>query len=321
MTQDFSHTTVLLHPAVDALNIDENGIYVDGTFGRGGHSSLILSKLGANGRLIAFDRDIAAVEYARKTITDSRFTIVHAPFSTMEQVLDQMGLLGKVNGILLDLGVSSPQIDDNSRGFSFINNGPLDMRMDQSQGISARQWLYEVSEDELSYVLWNYGEEKNHRQIARAVCKLSSTTDYENFLPNTIDLVTLIKENSRYKERIKNPATRSFQAIRIKINDELGELERLLESSLKILAPNGYASIISFHSLEDRIVKQFFANNNKGKAPPKRMPILDKDWDYRVYFSEISKAIKPSSEEVAVNIRSRSAVLRWAKRSLRPYES
>lgn len=305
----FSHTTVLLHPTVDALRVKEDGVYVDGTFGRGGHSSLILEKLGPNGRLIAFDRDLRAVEHA-KTLNDPRLTIIHKQFSCMEQELEALGLMGKIDGILLDLGVSSPQLDDASRGFSFMHNGPLDMRMDQTQGMDARQYLYQTPEKEIAEVLWKFGEEKNSRQIARAIVALRDKVEFADFLPTTNDLVDLVKANSRHKDKNKNPATRTFQAIRIAINNELGELETVLDSSLRLLAPEGYISIISFHSLEDRIVKQFFAQHHKGREIPRNMPILDSQWDARIYYKEISKAIKPSEAEIEANPRSRSAILR-----------
>lgn len=314
MTQAFSHTTVMLNEAVDALTIKNDGIYIDGTFGRGGHSRLILSKLGPNGRLIAFDRDIQAIESAT-TVDDPRFTIIHAPFSQMEEQLITMGLQGKISGILLDLGVSSPQLDDAQRGFSFMNNGPLDMRMDQTRGQSAREWLYTHSEKEIADVLWKYGEEKNSRAIARAIVGLQQEVDFNSFLPDTESLVRLIKTTSKKIDKNKNPATRSFQAIRIAVNNELQELETVLLSSLRLLAPEGRLSIISFHSLEDRIVKQFFREHNQGKPIPKNMPIMDNQWDSEIYFNNISKALKPTEEEIAVNTRSRSAVLRWAQRS------
>lgn len=314
MSQEFKHVTVMLEPAVQALEIDRSGIYVDGTFGRGGHSRLILSKLNADGRLIAFDRDLAAIQTAQQ-INDPRFTIVHARFSTMKTYLEEQGLLGKVSGILLDLGVSSPQLDDQSRGFSFMNNGPLDMRMDQTSGLSAREYLYSTSEVELSNVLWTYGEEKNSRLIARKIKELAETQSFEEFLPDTQSLAELIKKCSKKFDKNKNPATRSFQAIRIAVNNELGELESCLADSLALLKPQGRLSIISFHSLEDRVVKNFFREHSTPKPIPKHIPIIDSEVAQDLMLEKTSKAILPSEEEIAQNVRSRSAVLRWAQRS------
>ncbi|MFC6276386.1 16S rRNA (cytosine(1402)-N(4))-methyltransferase RsmH [Psittacicella hinzii] len=320
MSQEFSHTTVMLHEAVEALDIKPEGIYIDGTFGRGGHSSLILSKLNAQGRLIAFDRDEQAIAVA-KQINDPRLTLVHSEFSSMATYAKDHGLEGKIDGILLDLGVSSPQLDDASRGFSFMHKGPLDMRMNQHAGLTAREWLYQNDEKTIADVLWLYGEEKNSRQIARAICERKNQVSFEEFLPDTDSLVQLIKQASRKIDKNKNPATRSFQAIRIAVNDELGELERVLQSSLTLLKTDGRLSIISFHSLEDRLVKQFFKQQHQGKPIPKYMPILDEHWDSEIYYSQISKALKPSQAEIEVNPRSRSAVLRWAQRSALPVKN
>lgn len=315
---EFTHITVMLEPAVEALQINPDGIYVDGTFGRGGHSRLILDKLSAQGRLIAFDRDVAAVAIA-KTIVDPRFSIVHAPFSSMLDFLSEQDLVGKVDGILLDLGVSSPQLDDASRGFSFMHNGPLDMRMDQSQGLSARELLYTIDEKELADILWLYGEEKNSRQIARQIKELAAVTSFEDFLVDTHSLVELIKKASKKIDKNKNPATRSFQAIRIAVNDELGELERCLENSLRILKADGVLSVISFHSLEDRIVKNFLRNNHVAPPLPKHLPVIDSQYQTKMPLAKISKAIMPTQQEIDKNSRSRSSVLRWGIRSQHPY--
>ncbi|RIY34131.1 16S rRNA (cytosine(1402)-N(4))-methyltransferase [Psittacicella hinzii] len=317
--QEFKHTTVMLNEAVALLEIKEDGFYVDGTFGRGGHSSLILKHLGENGRLYVFDRDIEAIKHAQ-TLNDPRIVIVHSPFSNMGEYFTQNNLLGKIDGILLDLGVSSPQIDNAERGFSFMHNGPLDMRMDQSSGLSAREWLYQTSEKEIADALFLYGQEKNSRSIARAIVQLRESTEFSDFLPDTDALVKLVKGASKKVDKNKNPATRTFQAIRIAINNELDELKTALNDSLKILSPQGKLSIISFHSLEDGIVKHFFKQYSTSESLPKFLPIADTDLEgNEPYFSHTTKAIKPSEEEIAVNTRSRSAILRGATRSSKPF--
>lgn len=313
---EFNHITVMLHQAVEGLAINPEGIYIDGTFGRGGHSRLILSKLNNKGRLIVFDRDQQAINTALALAKDEpRLTVIHQPFSAMRSEIERLGLLGKIDGILLDLGVSSPQLDDAQRGFSFMQNGPLDMRMDQTSGQTAREYLYQVSEKELANVLFNYGEEKNSRLIARNIKQLAANTSFADFLPDTNSLVELIKRSSKKFDKNKNPATRSFQAIRIAVNGELDELKQVLDDSISLLATNGRLSIISFHSLEDRIVKQFFQQHTKGKPIPKNLPILDAQWETEIYFAPISKAIKPTDEEINLNPRSRSAILRWGQRT------
>lgn len=307
----------MLHEAVAALNLKADGVYVDGTFGRGGHSRLILSQLGPTGRLIVFDRDLRAIEAATALAAeDSRVTVVHSAFSQMQPELAKLGI-NQVDGILLDLGMSSPQLDDASRGFSFMKAGPLDMRMDQSSGQTAREYLYSVDEATLAHVLWTYGEEKNSRAIARAIKQLAETVSFSEFLPDTLSLVELIKKASKKVDKNKNPATRSFQAIRIAVNGELEQVEQVLDASLDLLKPTGRLSVITFHSLEDRIVKQFLSANFKGKPIPKDMPIFDHQWDNQAYLSAISKALKPSPAEIDVNTRSRSAVLRWGERNSR----
>ena len=250
MTQAAEHITVLLHEAVEGLAIKPDGIYVDGTFGRGGHSRLILQQLGPNGRLIAIDRDPQAIAEAAK-IQDPRFEIVHGPFSGIASYLDERGLLGKVDGFLLDLGVSSPQLDDAERGFSFMKDGPLDMRMDPTSGQSAAEWLARADVDDIAWVLKTFGEERFAKKIGRAIVH----DRVEKPFTRTRQLAELIARLIPNKEKNKHPATRSFQAIRIYINSELEEVERAMEGALTVLAPAGRLAIISFHSLEDRLVK------------------------------------------------------------------
>jgi len=302
------HITVLLHETVDGLNIKPDGIYVDGTFGRGGHSRLILEKLGENGRLIAIDRDPQAEESAKELSDDKRFEFYHQNFATIQPLLAQKNLLGMVDGILLDLGVSSPQLDQADRGFSFIKDGPLDMRMDTSQGQSAADWLAVAEVDDIRRVLKEYGEEKFATRIARAICEIRE----EQPIQTTLQLAKIIDEACPVKDKHKHPATRSFQAIRIFINDELGELRKTLDVSSEILAKEGRLSIISFHSLEDRLVKRFIRDKSKGDNFPKGVPIMDADLNRE--FKPIGKAIKASKNEVDANPRSRSAVLRIAEK-------
>ena len=238
------HITVLLHEAVEGLAIKPNGIYIDGTFGRGGHSRLILSQLGKNGCLIATDRDPRAIEEA-KTISDPRFQIFHTTFSAIPAVCEELGLTGKIDGILLDLGVSSPQLDDAERGFSFMRDGPLDMRMDTTKGLSAAEWLDQVSIDDLTWVLKEFGEERFAKRIATAIVNFNKTSGQK--ITRTLQLAQIISDAVPFKDKHKHPATRSFQAIRIFINSELDELEKALSSALSVLAPEGRLSIISFH--------------------------------------------------------------------------
>jgi len=306
MSQSTSkHITVMKEEAVAALAIDPSGIYVDGTFGRGGHSRAILEQLGEQGRLIAFDRDPAAVAAGHELAeVDLRFTLVPQPFSSMPEWLAEQGLVGWVNGILLDLGVSSPQLDEAERGFSFMQDGPLDMRMDPTSGESAAEWLARVELDELTRVLRELGEERHARRIARHIVE----TRDERPLARTLELAQRIAEASPTRDRHKHPATRSFQAIRIHINRELDELQALLESVVELLAVGGRLVVISFHSLEDRIVKQFirrhsesekdFFGQSVGIAPLRRR----------------GKPLRPNESEVRNNPRSRSAVMRCAER-------
>lgn len=308
MQEIHKHITVLLHEAVDGLDIKSDGIYIDGTFGRGGHSGLILDRLGENGRLLAIDRDLQAQQSAKKFEQDPRFEFFHQNFASIVPLLEQKGLVGMVDGILLDLGVSSPQLDQAERGFSFLKDGPLDMRMDTSQGLSAADWLAVAGVDEIRRVLKEYGEEKFATRIARAIVEKRQ----REMISTTTQLAKIVDEACPVKDKFKHPATRSFQAIRIFINDELGELERTLEITPNILKPSGRLSVISFHSLEDRKVKRFIKQKSRGDNLPKGLPIMDSELNRE--FKTIGKATKASRDEIEANTRSRSAVLRVAER-------
>lgn len=310
MPENYKHTTVLLDEAVNGLNIRGNGIYVDGTFGRGGHSRLILSQLGPEGRLLAIDRDPQAIEVA-KTIDDPRFSIIHGPFSALADYMAERDLTGRIDGVLLDLGVSSPQLDDPERGFSFMRDGPLDMRMDPTRGVSAAEWLMKAEADDIVWVLKTFGEERFAKRIARAIVERNRTEP----MTRTKELVELIAAASPIREKHKHPATRSFQAIRIYINSELEEIEQALNGALSVLAPHGRLSVISFHSLEDRIVKRFIRHQSRGPQVPAGMPLTEAQ--LRSQGGQTLKSVgkmKPSAEEVAENPRARSSVLRFAER-------
>ena len=309
------HVTVLLHEAVNGLALKENGIYIDGTFGRGGHSRLILYKLSPNGRLIGVDRDPRAIAEAQK-IQDPRFQIEHNSFSHIPEICEKLNLVGKIDGILLDLGVSSPQLDEAERGFSFMKDGPLDMRMDTTQGLSAAEWLKQVSVEDLTWVLKTFGEERFAKRIATAIVDYnkSAAKNGTEFLSRTSQLAELISQAVPFKDKHKHPATRSFQAIRIFINSELDELESVLNSALDMLAPEGRLSIISFHSLEDRMVKHFMKKQSKGEDIPKGLPLREDQIQRNQKLKLIGKAIQPSEAEIQANPRSRSAVLRVAER-------
>jgi 16S rRNA (cytosine1402-N4)-methyltransferase len=294
---------------VGGLAIRPDGIYIDGTFGRGGHSRLILSQLGPQGRLIAIDRDPQAIAEAA-TIDDPRFQIVHGPFSNVQQYVEELGLTGKIDGFLLDLGVSSPQLDDAERGFSFMRDGPLDMRMDPSSGFSAAEWLQKAEAEDIAWVLKTFGEERFAKRIARAIVERNQSEP----MTRTRELAELVAAASPVKEKHKHPATRTFQAIRIYINSELEEIERALDASLTILAPGGRLSVISFHSLEDRIVKRFIRRQSKGPEIPDGLPLTEAQLAGGKKMLTIGKAIKPSEEEIEQNARSRSSVLRVAER-------
>ena len=310
--ENYQHKTVLLDEAVNGLNLRSNGIYIDGTFGRGGHSRLILSQLGPEGRLLAIDRDPQAIAAAAE-ITDPRFSIIHGPFSDMATYVRELGLEGQINGVLLDLGVSSPQLDDAERGFSFMRDGPLDMRMDPTRGLSAAEWLMKAEEEDIAWVLKTFGEERFAKRIARAIVERNRLEP----MTRTHELATLIANASPFREKHKHPATRSFQAIRIYINSELEEIERALNGALEILSPEGRLSVISFHSLEDRIVKQFIRHHSRGPQVPAGIPLTEAQ--LRSQGGRKLKALgkmKPSSDEVSANPRARSSVLRFAERTV-----
>ena len=305
----FHHVSVLLEEALDGLAVQPDGIYVDGTFGRGGHSRAILSRLAKDGRLIGFDKDPEAIRVGTQLAADDgRFVVVRRSFADMAEELRQRGLHGQVQGVLLDLGVSSPQLDDAERGFSFLNDGPLDMRMDPAQGQSAADWINTAAEADIAAVLKEYGEERFARRMAHAIVARRA----EQPFTRTADLAEVIKEANPAWEKHKHPATRAFQGIRIFINRELDDLADGLKAALEVLAPGGRLVVISFHSLEDRLVKQFMRREAKGAPLPRGLPI--RDIDIPVSINLVGKAIKPSAEEVAVNPRARSAMLRIAEK-------
>jgi 16S rRNA (cytosine1402-N4)-methyltransferase len=308
VNEGLSHVTVLLYEAIAALKIKPDGIYVDGTFGRGGHSKQILEQLGASGRLIAMDKDPAAVKVGKKW-RDARFHIVHRSFAQIAEVLREQGL-GRVDGILLDLGVSSPQLDEAARGLSFRFDAPLDMRMDISSGMTAAQWLDKVDENLLTEVIRDYGEERFAKQIARAVVAARTIKP----IHTTRQLVELVSKTVRTREAGKNPATRTFQAIRIYINRELEELARVLPECVTHLKPGGRLVVISFHSLEDRIVKQFMRDMAEGDKLPRNLPIRASEVN-KGKLKLIGKAVRADKVEVQLNPRARSAVMRIAERS------
>ncbi|QYJ97320.1 16S rRNA (cytosine(1402)-N(4))-methyltransferase RsmH [Shewanella alkalitolerans] len=310
MTQEFAHLSVLLTETVAGLNIKPEGIYIDGTFGRGGHSREVLKQLGPNGRLVAIDRDPQAIAAAEQFADDARFSIVHGGFGQLAQYVDDLGLRGKIDGILFDFGVSSPQLDDAERGFSFLRDGPLDMRMDNSQGETAAEWLARAEIEDMAWVFKTYGEEKNARHIARCI---AADRDKTPFL-RTKELADLIARVSKSKERNKHPATRVFQAIRIYINSELEQIDQALEGAVTVLAPQGRLSVISFHSLEDRMVKRFIRRHSQGESVPHGLPLTEAEINKTRLLKAVGKAIKPSAEEIDRNARARSSVLRVAER-------
>ncbi len=305
------HLPVMYAEALQQLAIKEDGIYLDCTFGRGGHSQGILNLLGENGQLLAFDRDSDAInsDYAQMMLSDKRFMLKHSCFSQLESIVESVSLEGKIDGILLDLGVSSPQLDNPERGFSFLRDGPLDMRMDGNAGVSAEQWLASVDEKDLVKVLFEYGEEKFARRIARAIVEKRA----ESSIATTRQLAQLIEDVVPIREKHKHPATRTFQAIRIEINSELDELKDALEQSARVLASGGRLVVISFHSLEDRIVKRFIRNESGAKYNPGKLPIKEVDIAKGI-LKKVSKALKADTQEIRENPRARSAVMRVAER-------
>ncbi|GLS82190.1 16S rRNA (cytosine(1402)-N(4))-methyltransferase RsmH [Paraferrimonas haliotis] len=310
MTNETAHITVLLEEAVTGLAIKPDGIYVDGTFGRGGHSREILSRLGSNGRLIAIDRDPRAIKAAEQFAEDPRFQIVHGGFGQLAQYIEKLGLTGQIDGVLLDLGVSSPQLDDAARGFSFMRDGPLDMRMDDTQGETAAQWLQRAEAEDIAWVLKTYGEERFAKKIARAIVQDRELEPFRT----TKQLADLIGRLVRSKDRNKHPATRSFQGIRIYINSELEQIDQALEGALKVLAVDGRLSVISFHSLEDRMVKRFIRRHSQGDPVPDGLPITEDQINQSKRLKPEGKMIKPSAQEIEANPRARSSVLRVATR-------
>ena len=303
------HITVMLEEAVEGLAVKPSGVYVDCTFGRGGHSRKILEKLGVHGRLIALDRDIAAVDSAA-SIQDARFQMVHQHFAGLEDALAALDVQA-VDGVLLDLGISSPQIDEGERGFSFRFDGPLDMRMDQTVGQTAAEFIAEATEQKLAEVIKTYGEERFAKQIARAIVAQRAGG---NAIATTKQLAKIVADAIPKIEPGQDPATRTFQALRIYLNQELEELSLVLPQCLKVLAPEGRLAVISFHSLEDRIVKQFVRAEQDRDDLPANFPVRAKDLP-QPRMKAVGKAIKPSAEEVKRNPRSRSAVLRVAERT------
>lgn len=309
MVEGYPHRPVLLDEVLEGLNVQADGRYVDGTYGRGGHAGALLERLGPEGRLLAIDKDPEAVAAAvRRFGSDSRFQVEKGSFATLEQAVRRLDWYGAVSGVLLDLGVSSPQLDDARRGFSFLSEGPLDMRMDPDSGTSAADWLARASEREIADVLWRYGEERFSRRIARAVVAARA----ERPLATTAQLADLIARAVPGRERHKHPATRSFQAIRIYINSELEDLEAGLRQAVDVLAPGGRVAVISFHSLEDRMVKRFMRRQAQGEPVPPDLPIRGPLPAGRLRI--VGKPVKPGTDELADNPRARSAVLRIGER-------
>ncbi|MBV2262487.1 MAG: 16S rRNA (cytosine(1402)-N(4))-methyltransferase RsmH [Thauera sp.] len=308
MTLAHAHVSVLLSEAVDALAIRADGLYVDGTFGRGGHSRAVLARLGAQGRLIAFDRDPAAIA-AGQAVGDARLTLVHSAFSALDDELARLGVEA-VDGVLLDLGVSSPQLDDAARGMSFRFDAPLDMRMDTSRGQTVAEWLAEASVGQITEVIREYGEER----FAHAIAKAIAAARAGGVVATTGQLAALVEKAVRTREPGQHPATRTFQALRIFINQELEELSRVLPACVSRLQPGGRLAVISFHSLEDRIVKRFMRDESRPPLLPRRLPVRAADLP-APRLRLVGKAIRPGEAEVAANPRARSAVLRVAERT------
>ncbi len=304
------HVPVLLEEALQALQVKQDGVYVDATYGRGGHAQEILNRLGEQGRLLVFDRDPRACEDARQKLgSDARVKITQGPFSSLGYVIDGLSLAGRIDGILFDLGVSSPQLDDPRRGFSFRSDGPLDMRMDPHVGESAAEWIDRAEENEIAHVIHEYGEERFAKRIARALV-------YERAVEpivTTRRLVEIISRSVPTREKGKDPATRTFQAIRIHINRELDELKEALSQTVRLLVTSGRLVVISFHSLEDRIVKHFLRAEAKGKDFPPDLPVRSDQ--FHPHLKIIGKVVRASGSEASRNPRARSAVLRTAERT------
>jgi len=304
-----SHIPVLLHEALTALCIRSDGIYLDCTFGRGGHSRAILAELGEGGRLVGLDRDPSAVAVARDLAeVDSRFQVVHTAFSELESALDALAI-SRVHGVLMDLGVSSPQLDEAERGFSFQADGPLDMRMDPTSGESAADWIARADAEQIAHVLWVFGEERFSRRIARAIVEARKIEP----IVTTAQLSKIVSDAQPRKDQNKHPATRAFQAIRLFINGELSEVEQGLEAAVNRLEVGGRLAVISFHSLEDRLVKRALRDASRPPQGDPRMPLPDTVAKPKLKL--VGKAIKAGPDELSVNPRARSAVLRIAERT------
>jgi 16S rRNA (cytosine1402-N4)-methyltransferase len=304
-----AHVPVLLDPVIAGLNLHEDGLYIDGTFGRGGHSLAILNRLGDTGRLLAIDRDPQAIDAAADALkNDPRFELIKGEFSELKEHAIKRNLLGKVDGLLLDLGVSSPQLDEAERGFSFQSDGPLDMRMDPTSGSSAADWLATVKERDLRKVLFEFGEERFAVRIARAIVAARAVQP----IRRTAELAKIVSEAVPSRGQKRHPATKTFQAIRIRINDELQQLEQGLRASTDLLRPGGRLCVISFHSLEDRRVKRFMRDASREAAPYRGLPEIPEE--HRPPFKLIGKMISATDEEIELNVRSRSARLRVAER-------
>jgi 16S rRNA (cytosine1402-N4)-methyltransferase len=305
---DPAHVSVLLDEAVAALNVKQDGVYIDATFGRGGHSRAILALLGDGGRLLALDRDLDAVA-AGRAWEDARFTVAHAPFSDLAAVARDNGVEA-ADGILFDLGISSPQIDTPERGFSFRHQAPLDMRMDVTRGVSAAEWLNEASEDEIARVVREYGEERFAKSVARAIVAARA----QQPIATTRQLAEIVAGAVRTRERGQDPATRTFQAVRIHVNRELEEIAEALPQAVDMLRPGGRLAVISFHSLEDRMVKRFMRGESRGEELPPEIPVQAGDLKPG-RLRAVGRAVRPGEAEIGRNPRARSAVLRVAERT------
>ncbi|MDC3245767.1 16S rRNA (cytosine(1402)-N(4))-methyltransferase RsmH [Candidatus Pseudothioglobus singularis] len=301
------HDSVLFNEVLKGLNIKSGSIYVDATLGRCGHTQGILNHLNSLGRVIGFDQDIDAIKYAEINFSDPRLELIHSNFSNLNDELNKINLIGKVDGVLMDLGISSPQIDNADRGFSFNKDGLLDMRMDQSQRLTATEWLKETSEKEIADTLYQYGEEKRSRIIASTIKEYQKNSEIKTTLELANLISTVVKPGKN-----KHPATRSFQAIRMAINDELITLSEALNQTIDALDKGGRLAVISFHSIEDRIVKQFIQKHSRPKQIPKGLPIMMNDTQ-PCLLKDLGK-VKPSNEEIRINRRSRSAILRIAEK-------
>ena len=302
------HTPVLLNEILQGLKIRSDGMYIDCTFGRGGHSRAILEQLGEDGHLLAFDKDpdaIAAVD--EQLLDDPRFALIHGSYTKLEETVKSLNLIKKVNGIFLDLGVSSPQLDDASRGFSFMRDGELDMRMDNSHGMTAAEWLNQASAEEIANVLYEYGDERFSRRIAKVIVERRD----EEPIARTTQLADLVASTIPSKEKDKHPATRTFQAIRIFINHELEELDAVLMQAMNVLSANGRLLVISFHSIEDRLVKRFMRDQSRGVDIPREIPVKHDVFKSRLTI--VGKPVRSQPDEIKNNPRARSAVLRIAE--------